>query len=302
MTIPTENSRDDYIGNGATSIYAYTYRILAEEDLLVTQRDTSNIETTLVLNTDYTVSGVGDSAGTITLAAGNLVLGYVLSIRRNRALTQETDIRNQGSFYPESHEDAFDDLTMKTLTLKTLLDMMIKVPESVTGIDLELPVPVALRILRWNSSADAIEAVDVGTFAGVTTFSGGLELTSSDLHIKDLGVAPTKLIARAISVKTADYTILSTDNRGMFTNEGAVSATILTLPSAAAGLEYTAYVQSAQLLTLKAGTGDTIRNAVDVSATAGTLASATVGCLVKVVAINTTEWIVESITGAWTIT
>lgn len=41
-----------------------------------------------------------------------LAIGWQISIARELAPTQETDLRNQGKFFAEVHEDAFDKLTM----------------------------------------------------------------------------------------------------------------------------------------------------------------------------------------------
>lgn len=121
MSISSATNRVDYTGNGATDTYNYTFRIFNEADLEVTVRDTSDVETTLALSTDYTVTGVGSTGGTIVLVNsaqswldgdGDLKSGYALTIRRVLDLVQETDIRNQGAFYPEIHEDQFDKLVM----------------------------------------------------------------------------------------------------------------------------------------------------------------------------------------------
>jgi len=121
MSISSATNRVDYTGNGATDTYNYTFRIFNEADLEVTVRDTSDVETTLALSTDYTVTGVGSTGGTIVLVNsaqswldgdGDLKSGYALTIRRVLDLVQETDIRNQGAFYPEMHEDQFDKLVM----------------------------------------------------------------------------------------------------------------------------------------------------------------------------------------------
>ena len=219
MTVGTENNRNDYVGTGAVSVYAYSFRILAEEDITVTQRDTLDVETTLTLNVDYTVDGVGiATGGNITLLAGNLASGYALTIRRTRAFTQLTDIRNQGAFYPEVIEDALDDITMKAQTLKEQVDRAVILPETSTASNI-LPQPSALKILRWNATASALEAVDVGDLpTGVTTYSGGLELTGADLHVKDLGIVTGKIAAGAVTsakldtnIDTAGYIAAGTD-------------------------------------------------------------------------------------------
>jgi hypothetical protein len=172
MSLSSTTSRVDYVGTGSTSVYPYTFRIFAESDLRVIVRDTDDVETILELDTDYSVSGVGDaSGGSITLLDGNLVSGYALTIRRVRPLTQETDIRNQGDFYPEAHEDTFDHLAMVDQQQQEELDRSIKLPESVSasGVSMELGVPVGGTILGWNDDGTAITTVDpanVGAGAG----------------------------------------------------------------------------------------------------------------------------------------
>lgn len=187
MTIANENNRNDYTGNGAVDTFSYTFKIFAEGDLLVTQRDdtTPPVETTLVLNTDYTVTGVGDtSGGTIVLLAGNLVTDYLLSIRREVDLVQNTDIRNQGVFFPEIHEDEFDYLTMALQQLDDKINRSIQLPETGTGIDPTLPVPAALNLFRWNAAGTALENITAGDISGtVTTFGPEFNLAASNLTI-----------------------------------------------------------------------------------------------------------------------
>src|SRR4030043_817663 len=107
MTLSNTNTRMDYVGNGATAVYPYTFKIFSTSDLLVTREDTDGIITTLTLDTDYTVSGAGVTAGGNVTLTGVLPTAYLLTVRRVRPLTQTTDIRNQGDFFQETHEDAF---------------------------------------------------------------------------------------------------------------------------------------------------------------------------------------------------
>src|SRR5688572_16685100 len=108
MSIGSTTNRNDYIGNDSLDTYAFNFRVLREEDLRLTIRDADDAELLLVLGDDYTVTGVGEDSGSITLTAGNLATGESLSIRRVIEITQETDIRNQYESYPEVLEDALD--------------------------------------------------------------------------------------------------------------------------------------------------------------------------------------------------
>ncbi|WP_373856641.1 phage tail fiber protein [Klebsiella variicola] len=112
MTVSTQVSRNEYTGNGATTQYDFTFRILDKSHLLVQTLDTSESIVTLTLGTDYTVTGVNRYNGGKVVLTSALPAGYKISIERSTPVTQETSIRNQGGFFPEIHEDAFDKLTM----------------------------------------------------------------------------------------------------------------------------------------------------------------------------------------------
>jgi len=129
MTIPSTVSRMDYVGNGVTTIYPYTFKIVDQTHLSVV-KSVLGVETTLVLTTDYAVSGVGaQSGGNVTLTAA-LASGALLIIRRVVPLLQPTDIKNQGAFYPEIHEDEFDSIVMMVQQQQEELDRAVKVPVS----------------------------------------------------------------------------------------------------------------------------------------------------------------------------
>jgi hypothetical protein len=175
MSLASTTNRIDYTGNGATSVYSFPFKIFAKSELQVTVRNTSNVETTLVLNTDYTIpdAGVGSgapsgssitlvSAGQAWLTAGNLTSNYKLSMRRVRALTQETDIRNQGDFYPEVHENQFDKLVMNDQQQQDEIDRSLRMPETVPVATFSPELPATFVganrcVVRTNSSGNGFE-------------------------------------------------------------------------------------------------------------------------------------------------
>ncbi len=177
MTVPSTTNRMMYLGNDTAAEYPFTFRIFNASHLLVTQADADGAETTLVLNNDYTVDGVADAAGgSVTLTAGNLPSGYTLAIRRVVPLVQEIDLRNQGSFFAETHEDAFDYLTMALQQLQDGHDRTMTLAETdATGVSTVLPGAEALKFFRWNAAAAALENVALGTaaFYDVEDLPGG---------------------------------------------------------------------------------------------------------------------------------
>jgi hypothetical protein len=196
-----------YTGNGSTSVYAYSFKIFDDDDLVVTVKDTDDDETTLTKTTDYTVSGVGElSGGNVTLVnnsqawltSGSLKSNYILTIRRRLSLIQETDIRNQGTYYPEGHENAFDKFVMMAQQLQDQLNRAPIFAETtdISSFSTVMPVPSANGYLRVNSAGTALE---LATF-DVTSFE---EL---DQHIDDTAGAHA---ASAIS-NTASGNLVAT--------------------------------------------------------------------------------------------
>lgn len=177
MTLSTDSGRVQYTGNGNVDTYAYNFRIFQEADLRVTVRDTSDppVETTLALTTDYTVSGEGTlNGGNVALVNssqvwldvdGDLKTGYELSIRRVVDIVQETDIRNQGPFFPEIHEDEFDYLTMIDQQQQDAIDRSLHMSETFPDVDTELPAPDSGKFLRWNTTEDGLENAAVANTA-----------------------------------------------------------------------------------------------------------------------------------------
>lgn len=130
MTISSSTRSIEYTGNGATSVYAYTFRILDQTHLRVTVKNTSGTITPLTITTDYTVDGVltgtgGNvtlvSAGQAWLTAGKLTTGYIIRIERSVPTTQLTNVRGEGPYKPEIHEDEYDTLCMQ---IQQLADMV----------------------------------------------------------------------------------------------------------------------------------------------------------------------------------
>jgi len=112
MTVSTEVSREEYTGNGVTTDFDYRFRVFSADELVVTVADTTENIRTLVLNTDYTVTGAGSRNGGKVKLVSALAAGWRIVIERELPVTQESDVRNQGNFFPEVHEDAWDKLTM----------------------------------------------------------------------------------------------------------------------------------------------------------------------------------------------
>lgn len=127
MTVASELNHNQYTGNGQTTSFDYEFRIFKNSHLLVQVTNLEGVITTLVLGTDYTVTGVGASGGKVVLT-NPLAAGWAISLDRNLPIVQETDLRNQGTFYAETHEDAFDYLTMLIQRVFSSFGLALKKP------------------------------------------------------------------------------------------------------------------------------------------------------------------------------
>lgn len=182
----TELGRNDYVGNGAVDTYSYNFKIFDDDHLRVVIKNTLGVESVLVKTTDYTVTGVlaaaGGSVALVNAAQawldvdGDLKTGYVLTILRVLPIDQETDLRNQGSYFPEDVEDQLDKCVMIDIQQQEQIARSVKIPEtvSVASFDPDLPADIATspnKVIVINSLGtgfDLLESSEIGSLAGET--------------------------------------------------------------------------------------------------------------------------------------
>lgn len=161
MTVSSSISRSGpYAGSGTVGPFSIGFRFLEDSHLSVVKTVTATgVETTLVLNVDYTVTGAGAAlGGSLTLTAP-LAVGSALTIQRDVPITQETDYVESDGFPAEAHEDALDKLTMIAQQLQNVLGRSIRVPE-LAGIS-EMPDAAtrANKVIAFDSSGNPTIAV-----------------------------------------------------------------------------------------------------------------------------------------------
>lgn len=161
MTI-SSNSRKagPFIGNGTAATFPFTFKVFQASDLEVVKLTVAtNVETILVLNTDFTAVVNEDQnsnpGGSITLTAGALASGYNLVITSDIENLQPTDLTNQGGFYPEVITDALDRATIQIQQLQEAVDRSAKLPIT-SSADADALVA---DIVRLADSADNIDTV-----------------------------------------------------------------------------------------------------------------------------------------------
>ncbi|MGZ2448284.1 hypothetical protein ACVIRO_001038 [Rhizobium ruizarguesonis] len=157
MTISSETNRSGpYPGNGVTTAFEYEFKILEPEHLQVIKTDASGVDTILVLDSDYTVNGVGDDGGGQALVAPAPATGTKITLLLNVPFTQDTDLENQGAYYAETVERAFDLMVMRLQQLKERSARAVTIPPTYDSATID---QLIANVLALGDKGAAIEAV-----------------------------------------------------------------------------------------------------------------------------------------------
>lgn len=182
MTIAAETMRNQYVGTGSSATYPYSFRIFDKSDLVVKQATAGGVLSTLVLDSDYTVTGVGEDVGGNVVLSANLANQFTLYIRRKLPITQLKDFINQGKFFAEDVESAIDRLIAITLQLQDDLVRSYRLPDTEDTSELLTRVPAlatrAGKYFGWDN---------FGRPAALTGSGGGAGVSTLYFNVKDYG-------------------------------------------------------------------------------------------------------------------
>jgi len=169
MTISSTTVKVSYSGNGSTTVFAYTFKILDDDEIQVIIRSSTGTETVKTKTTHYTVSGVGSSGGgNITFLTAPTATQTVV-LRRLTTQTQETDYVANDPFPADSHEEALDRVTMVAQEIQEELGRAIKLSKTNTMTSTEFTVAAADRankILAFDTNGEISVTQELGTYQG----------------------------------------------------------------------------------------------------------------------------------------
>jgi hypothetical protein len=169
MTINTELSKRIYTGNGVKLDYDYDFKIPSAADLKVSLYDLNDVEYVQVLDTDYEITGAGSDIGGQVLFVVPPASGWKVVLLSNAAYIQPTDFKNQGRFFPETHENSYDRGVVLSRQLNERIGRAITLPVQYEGISTDLPAPSPLSIIGWNQFANALENFSPDNFIAAVT-------------------------------------------------------------------------------------------------------------------------------------
>lgn len=126
MSLSSTINKKIHLGNGATTVWPFSFPILEADHLSVIFTDAAGAETTLSPGL-YLATGIGNPLGgsvTYPLTGQPIATGTRLTIVRTVPYTQTTVLSNQGGYYPEVVEKRFDQIYMALQQLEERVSRM----------------------------------------------------------------------------------------------------------------------------------------------------------------------------------
>jgi hypothetical protein len=171
MTVSSEvNKSGPYNGNGVTTVFDYDFKIVDEDHLKVIKTVVATgVETVLTIDTHYVVSDVGNPLGGQVAILSAPATGEAITILRNVPFVQETDLENQGAYFAETVEAAFDLATMRDQQLAEEIERSVKIPASADPSTLESLIEDVIRLADSADNIDIVAGIeaDVSAVAGI---------------------------------------------------------------------------------------------------------------------------------------
>lgn len=247
MPVTDQTPVDSSTGNGVTTVFPYTFKILDEADILVTVDGVTKI-----LTTDYSVSGVGNDAGgnvTFVAAPAN---GTTVVRTRDMGYERTTDYQDNGDLPASTLDDDIDRTVMLIQQLRAALLRSVKLPVGTTveQVLTESAAARADKIMGFDSSGNIVvkSAVDIDVTPVSVFMASVLDDTTWQEALNTLGFKKGADITAAATVDLGTATGNTVD---VTHSTGTTAITSLGGASLQAGTEIeTRFVISGGTLTL----------------------------------------------------
>lgn len=224
MTLSTTPNRISYAGNSIATVFAFPYYFIKEEDLVVIlKNNTTGVEVTQIITTNFTILGEGEQAGGSVTMLVAPPTGYTLTILRDPVPTQEVDLVENDKLPAETVERELDLLTMILQRHADLLDRSFVLTDGFAT-----PFDVRLPALLPADASIVVNATGDGLAVGptVTDISGAAANAAAAAASAAAAAASAAAAAAAVAVHAAltathgvSGNILGTSDAQVITNK-----------------------------------------------------------------------------------
>ena len=130
MTVSARHTKNIYIGDGTTRNWPYTFSLNHEDHIRIVLESPDGKITQIC--SEYQVDLL---EGYVRYPIENepLARGWKIALLRKTPLAQEMDLVNNGDFFPETIESAFDRDVLVEQEFQEEIDRTVKIPETETN-------------------------------------------------------------------------------------------------------------------------------------------------------------------------
>lgn len=204
MTVADNYEPVEYVGNGVTTQFPFSWQIGSAEELVLISRVAATGVDTVVPAVNYSVV-VADYPGTGYVeyepSGSPLAATHSVILTRTSDFTQDMDIRNQSGFLPAVLEDQLDAIERQVQELREQLDRTIKPRVKTATTVFELPEPADGEVLGWDGT-EVVNKTPANLGVDVVGGDAGLAIVGKededDVRLY-LGVAPFLTTRSALS-------------------------------------------------------------------------------------------------------
>lgn len=213
MTLSSETNKIPYDGDDVTVSFPVTFVFWDLDDLTLILTNSNDADTTWTRGTEYEVTGGGGSTGTVTVNTTPTdhtpATGERLTIKSDRADTQDTDLPRGGQFPSAVVEQELDQITRLIQQKQEILDRTMKFGEGEESASIgDLPALASRKskFLKFDSAGKPTAAAGTTSALSAPDFESSEQtvtaLTKLDVA-HGLAAIPT-LVQVLLRCKTAD--------------------------------------------------------------------------------------------------
>jgi hypothetical protein len=169
MAVQNSNSNIQYAGNGSNSVaYPIPFYFFTNADIRVFLLNANGVESELVLNTGFSVTGAGNQNGGNMTTAIAYNSAFTITIVRDVTPTQTLIYDENDKFPAKSHERGLDKLTMIVQQVLRQVGRSIRFTESYQGSAAFAPSPNTVLGIAGSGSPRTYNQSELLTYLNLT--------------------------------------------------------------------------------------------------------------------------------------